>query len=424
MNATLDVNHVLKSGEYTLYRTAVPIFDEHDEFDKEGKLKYRFDKRMLQVICNKANAVERETGTLPLIGLGHTQDDIPEDEQPTPIGFGRNLFVSKFGKSDKHAIYADLWVKKKIEKPDGKVVDGVEYAKTFPHRSIELWANDLTLPWIALLRQAPERNLGMLAYSKETFYSPQRQAVSCMGGKRLRYAKGVSDMADTMTVPDPSMTADPMVNPNIAEMPPEGYEQWAKCYEHGMKHHPMLKKYAAMMSGTNTHLPDVDTEGEELARMQKSNDALKVMRFQKELDDAKKEQTALAARVIELQHVNKLQRFSKELAALRDVENFVIDMDKELEEVSAMDETAFEKHKARIKRSYQKNPAGLTLPAPAVNGTEPTPDDFTKFMSENTDDIIRYMKAKGYAGDEAFLKSAQEYQALPVGDKLRFQKRK
>lgn len=146
---------MLDSGEFDLVR-GVPIFDAHSEFDEKGNLVRRFGKDDLQRICDKTNARARTSGTLALVAPGHTVPKAPETAQPEPWGYADHYRVEPFGAEHKPTIHVD-WLVRKSKAGE---------AKTYPHRSVELWPRDGIIDWIAQLRRAPQRDLGILRWSK------------------------------------------------------------------------------------------------------------------------------------------------------------------------------------------------------------------------------------------------------------------
>lgn len=145
----------------------VPIFDAHEEKDKDGKTIRRFGRKELDEIVKATNDRQKKTGDLILFGPGHTLGDlfdksgqlirkIPETEQPEVWGAFTNCRVDTFGPEKNVGIVADMIIRKE------KYKQSLEY----PRRSIELWPQEKVIDWVALLRRAPQRDLGLLMFNR------------------------------------------------------------------------------------------------------------------------------------------------------------------------------------------------------------------------------------------------------------------
>ena len=133
-------------------RRSVPVFDEHDEYGKDGRLQRRFGPQELQEIADSCNRRERDTGDVCPLTKGHTIQGAPEDQQPEILGYARNFHVGRFGAAQKLGILADFYF----------YPDRYKVAMSFPRRSVELYFRDKILDPIALLRRTPQRDLGVL----------------------------------------------------------------------------------------------------------------------------------------------------------------------------------------------------------------------------------------------------------------------
>jgi hypothetical protein len=136
-------------------RQNVPIFDEHDEFDADGKLVRRFDKKKLEQIAQNCNRREKDTGDVIPIAIGHTRSKDREELQPRFVGYARELKVGQFGPGKKLGILANFYFKPAH----------YHEAMTYPRRSIELWPgapDQQIIDPVSLLRRTPQRDLGLL----------------------------------------------------------------------------------------------------------------------------------------------------------------------------------------------------------------------------------------------------------------------
>lgn len=294
----------VQRGEY-VHVPNVPIFDEHDEYDwrktlngqanpNYGKLVRRYDRARLEQVANRNNHRDNETGSLALIGPGHTipgGSQIKETDQPAPWGMMANYRVAPFGPGGKTGLLADHYVRKEHE---------ADYRKTFPRRSIEIYYEgsphqDL-IDWCALLRRSSERDLGLVAYSADAYATAQQRfapweatvnRVCSANGKPLPAVYSRSDhklrysVEDNMPFP-PNVDADPGVMPGAppaappqspgtppvaptapaspAPLTPDEAALADRYMAHYMGSNPWMKTCAAqyggaMPSATNTTLP-------------------------------------------------------------------------------------------------------------------------------------------------------------------------
>lgn len=130
----------------------MPVFDEHDEFDKGGRLIRRFDVAKLATIARNCNERFAKTGDAVPLTLGHTIPGAPEKYQPEIVGYARNFRVGRFGKQQKPCILADFYF----------YPSRYGEAMKYPRRSVELYPRDLVFDPIALLKRTPQLDLGIL----------------------------------------------------------------------------------------------------------------------------------------------------------------------------------------------------------------------------------------------------------------------
>lgn len=276
--ATQSLEYIRNSGEFELVRD-IPVFDEHDEWDEQGNLLRRFDAAKLTLIAQTSNA-RRATGDLSPIGPGHTVSDqtnpktgqvvykAKETDQPDIYGYVGELKVGKYGPSGKTAILADFYMKRQVSLPDGRKLTGKQALAEFPRRSIELWYADNTIDWVALLRRAPQRDLGLTVaptgpaqYAKALQSAPwdalqsavfsdksrtrRLPAAYSLSGK-LRYAmedSPVPDMNDPTAPPDANaIPQDPAPAAGAGgDLSPEDAGKAMSYAKHIFSNHPLGK---------------------------------------------------------------------------------------------------------------------------------------------------------------------------------------
>lgn len=171
----------------------VPFFAEHEEqvdvLDADGKptgekITVKVDPERLHRILDNLIAIERETGSIPVITEGHrlTGKGIPEQLQPDILGVMAHSRMGTWGKEEKLAIVGDPhYFKGKFER-----------AKEYPFRSAEVYLPELDpgtpypdhLTGVALLKRDPRINMGLVTYGRPTFASFSRDS------KLYRFALG------------------------------------------------------------------------------------------------------------------------------------------------------------------------------------------------------------------------------------------
>lgn len=421
--ATQSLEHIKESGEYVPIPDFV-IFDEHDEFDENGKLLRRFDRKKLQKIVDRCNARQETSGDLAVIAPGHSLDNPKsEEDQPPPWGYGADWRLGHFGPKQKLGILCTAYVRKEIETKDGKLVDGPTHVQTFPRRSPEVWPNHAAIPehtrdsidWIALLRRAPQRDIGLSVYARN--YSARREVIGSVnrtGKIRYQMETPMPDAPNPVDEPRADVSADLPEG----DQPPEGHEEFAKHLDYAMSNHPHLKQLGAMCQkygmgeggatpdATNTVLPPpADDDDPSMMRNQrgdvrKSKSQLTLEAQEKRLKQVEQEQA------IERQRL-RVQRYEMQLNDLK--EEYELDVAVELEDCAGLDEKGFNRHLDRIKRSYSRTPVGGDFPLEAFS--EPNPADKDLNNPEVAKKIMKYMRDNGeftrQHGEKAFYEAAK-----------------
>lgn len=425
--ATLD-----RFADPSLWRVIrdVPVFDEHDEYDQDGKLVRKFDRAALEGIARRCNLREETTGDVSPIGPGHTLRQAKETDQPPIWAYGRNYHVGTFGPENKTAILVDWYVKPQHW----------DDVLSYPRRSVELWMKDGIIDWIALLRRTPMRDLGLItdlvgAGVNETDVLPRYLRPQSTEPVRVYERAGVlliyerSPMADMATG---------------RTMETDGDDVVQKCMKAFMAH-PLMqhlsKKYAAEMasmpSGTNTGMVgDKDpTETDKNSKLpEEQNKALwaqvpdnhrgtgkdgKKGGYEGMKDewpnkhDHQRSESDLVLRFakIEREHADQAARlkaaeerygelhgrYQQEtrrgqlLKLQRD--GFQLDINEELKDAAALSNDQFTKHLERIVRHYQKDPTG-----PWIAVTEPSADTTSRtgavgeMTGAQLDEALQYQK--------------------------------
>lgn len=132
------------------------VLDEHSLPATADHPAITVDAQRLQIISNNANRREQATGDCATIVLGHTDDDLTEEQQPKTVGLIKNCAVEPLFDTGRMAIWADFYI----------FDDCLDEARDYPRRSVELWAGRNEIDPVSLLKITPERDLGLMLYSR------------------------------------------------------------------------------------------------------------------------------------------------------------------------------------------------------------------------------------------------------------------
>lgn len=151
---TMELFRRFQRPELWSVKTGVPIFCAHKRKGKDGKVLYEVGDKELEAICQHYKKLEKESGVVPRIAIGHTDPDVKEQDQPEVIGFARNLRIGTFGPSKKKAILCDEWVEKNRAPERSK----------YPYRSVEFYPSRMEIAGVSLLKRDPQLDLGIVLY--------------------------------------------------------------------------------------------------------------------------------------------------------------------------------------------------------------------------------------------------------------------
>lgn len=371
--ATRALSAITSSGEYEPVK-GLPVFDAHDEYDAKGNLVRRFDRKKLEDICKKCNK-RTETGDLSPFGPGHTDPDKAEDQQPLPYGFVGNYRVGEFGPAKKPAILADFYVKRKIETPEGKTLDGMKAFYSYPRRSVEYWPKDGFFDWIAILRRTPQRDLGVAHYSKGETTAPRQLFGAPAQAKCLAATERGGKLFYSMET-----DMDSLIGPADANAPDDGmtakFEAFLKeKYPHlDAIYGEMSAKFDKpdpMAGGDAPPMGDMppapEPDGDEAPMPYSKNErsaANRAVYLEKQLAETQKR---LAA--IELERKNEAERFSKADAEARvdrlEMQGVQLDRDEEVAEFCKRPMEQRDAYENKLVR-YNKRGQSDHLPTPEV----------------------------------------------------------
>lgn len=343
------------------------IFDEHNG-EEEG-LDINFDEEMLQKIIDRCNHRIEDTGDMPTVIDGHTEDDEEESKRDV-LGFASNFQMGEIGEKKKRkAIFADLHIKK----------EHMERAKALPRRSIELWHKDLTADPIVLDR-APIDNIALLGDTRPArdlgiMFSKEKISKNlCMSDKYL-YAYKESNMDNQLAKELLELVMQlPAMQwaENMARKEAEGAqeaEQMAYDEESADAAPPQEGEQPAPSGEENNGAPEVPEEkkdeespGPAKLRMQYDQERRKNAKL-----DA--EYKALFSKVAELERQERIAQRKADFLQL-EAEGFIFDMADEIDTVKDMEPAKFSKHLSNVRKNYKKAPIGFSFVKAVVPGEE------------------------------------------------------
>jgi len=350
----LALRELDQPGKY-IVRHSVPVFVEHTD-PKTGE---PWDRQKLNRLATNSNRRATENGTPTSIVIGHTPGR--KEEEIVHVGYARNYRVGRFGPKQKLGILADFYYKP----------DLYSKAMQFPHRSIELWTDDMIIDPVSLLARTPQLDLGLLLPDEGP--TEQRLAVSD-GCQLMVYSRGGNRRLYQLSeVPD-------MMSKFL-----DGLQQLIDQARSGS---PEL--FQAAPGGGNTFVPDeVKTYSKE------SYEKLQIER-----DEAVRKAT-------EAQRLYARQARQVSLEKLKG-EGLVLDVAAELKDSEELDDAKFDAHLNKIKKCYARSAAaGGFIPVddtPASNG-----DDATEYEKMRPA-VLAYAK-------EHKCNTMEAYQRLKAGKK-------
>lgn len=333
----------------------VPILDEHDLVDDEGRVLVNLDDSFLQRVARNNNQRIKETGDETPIIVGHTKDGLPERHQPEIVGWASNFRVRRLFKTGRKAIFATMRFLK----------DKIQVVKQLPRRSVELWLKKMVIDPISLLGSTtPERDLGLLRFSKDNqTYSPVFPSEDQMDNDKNALVQAVLAAlkeTDVWKFVESQMNdagGDDLGGDigGMDDMPPVDDEMALEGDEDmdlgGDDDVPLdddededpKKQYSA--SGTNTGIPMLD-------RVKMQRDSLKIRLARVEAAEKQKDKV-----IKDLQL--KFQRAERDKDLLQlESEGYLFDRAEELEDLVGVPEKQYKKRLQMIKKRYQKAPVG------------------------------------------------------------------
>jgi hypothetical protein len=318
----------------------VPIYDQHvweDADPTTGKVhRVPVTKERLQKIANARNEQIARTGNMAPILVGHSRLDLPEYAKakwsPT-VGWADNFEVGDHPDDGRPTMYARHKFYPTAE-VGGETMTAREIMRRFPHRSVEVHLGRNTLDAISLLApgNTPMQEHGLLRL--EASANPTATASEAPMGDRCdelisalmavleQFAGGQQNAADPAAAPPGA--------PGGAAPMPEG---------------PGPQQYAAC-GPANAALPETP----EKVRMQANQDAIRETR---ENARVKQLETDLASLKLQYQR----ERREKDLIQL-EAEGYDFDRSEELADLTPLADDAYAKALDRIKKRYQRVPAG------------------------------------------------------------------
>ena len=343
----------------------VPIFDEHDEYGKDGKITRRFDQRKLQEIVTKTERLERESGVIPKITIGHTIGrDVKtgqqprETDQPPIVGYARQLHLGRFGPRKKLGILATFYFRR----------DQWQAAREYPYRSVEIYPTTNEITGIAILKRDPQLDLGLLTYSRDA--RGNEQLFYAMEGKMPEEYKPGAPPA----VPAPKADGAPhepehekfmhymhkhpalryMVHKYMAETGDHDMEGHAKYMHHYEGGAPAPGP--GLPAAGSTQTPAFGGEGHpksDAERMQREQDAIRYGRMERELATIKAENATAMLRY---------QRAERERELIQlEAEGFEFNRAELIDEVAALPQEQYVKRVQFIRQYGRQCPVGTSF---------------------------------------------------------------
>jgi hypothetical protein len=370
--ANISLPNLDNSTEYICVPN-VAVLDEDDD---------NFSESFLTEVVERTND-RAEHGDLILLTIGHTEDELPETEQPEPVGYVRAVKLGKL--HDRKAILADLYIK----------ADRFDEVMTYPRRSAELWHDSEFesgfIDIVSVLRRTPARNLGLLTHRLQkagdrTIYikpfngdmmpdtkDPIEALVTELQAVLSRFAKTKNEKDDDNEDEDEEVKDDhakDCTEEDRADMEKDDEDEEQK------------DDYDAEPSGSNTFVPGL-VEEKKAKKMRKDSDRIKLARLERRNSELEAERDSLLL---------KLRRSEREQDLIQlEAEGYQFDRVEELEHAETLDSAAYEKHLNRVRSRYRRVPVGAPLirtAEPKIGTTRDEIDKVLKFaQKENITDF-------------------------------------
>jgi hypothetical protein len=387
-----------------------------DEFSDD---RLDLDEAKLRAIVEFNNKLYADTGDMSLLLIGHSDDELPETEQPPIVGYARHFRMATFGNVDpRPAIEAEFLVPP----------DKVEQVKQLPRRSIELWA-DGRVDNIALLGASrPHRSLGLML-SKEG--KPQRVKFTPRLLRKNPFSKQLQATRETE-----------MDREELAKLVQECLE----ASPIGQYVKKMIEEDAANANG-DAQLADDATATDEPSqaaavpgaggapntstpsfgepdknKLRSGDEALRLQRDQMAIRLQHLEAQSAKDRKLAQETAIKLRRSERE-KQLKQLayEGYAFDLPDELTDVANLDDAAFERHVTRMKKNYKRDPVGASLISPEyhVQLSHETAPDPEKLQRDQDEAEALYAKqdTKGMGPSEKAKLMSDCLQKVRVGKK-------
>lgn len=246
----------------------VPVFCAHrrkvknKETGEEKEIVVTDDD--LHEIAANARALERDSGGVPGLWLGHRKPDpnAPETEQPPLVGFSRNWTVGKWGPRHKLGVLVDLCYDRRHW----------HEAKKYPYRSAEFYGNTNEVTGVALLKRDPQLDMGMILNARD--------------GEPIFYA---ADPTEPPPKPDPKEELEEELEEEEGKKKGDGEEKFSpEDEEHYRRFAKCMQRFMSAMGPSNAGLPapvkkDAGLDrNSEPDRMQRTQESVQYRRDQEE----------------------------------------------------------------------------------------------------------------------------------------------
>lgn len=209
-DATLEFLDQLRDESRWVIRRGVPIYAPNKStfVRADGKSdELVTTKADLEKIVARYQRQFDSYGVVPRLTLGHVKRLPHADEriQPKIVGYAVNLRTGTFGPAgDQPAVLADLYYRR----------EDYDEAKGFPYRSAEYFPNLNEISGVALLRQDPRLDLGILAFDR--------------GSEPRIYFSMRNDMDPTLAPQANAAAAGPQAPEGVD---PAFFAMFAKCFQ-------------------------------------------------------------------------------------------------------------------------------------------------------------------------------------------------
>jgi hypothetical protein len=328
-----------------------------------------------------------QDGELILLTIGHTDERLPETEQPPLVGYAKNLKLGELNGKD--AILADFYIQS----------ERYEEVMSYPRRSVELWHDKEYesghIDIVSFLLRAPARSLGLLTYRNyghrtryncpilgEAMTTEEMEALANLVVTKLsrtKLEKDDEEVKEDTEVDKESVAKKKKVSKKDKDDDTDTDKDTYEEDDDDDKEKDAND--ASCASGSNTFVPGM-VDDKKAKKMRRDSDRIKLSRLESMLGEVAEERDRYKLML----RRSERERDLKQLEA----EGYQFDPVAELAHTETLDDAAYATHISRARTLYRKFPVGKALiqtEEPKVGTTKEEINEVLRLAAKNNVDF-------------------------------------